>query len=221
MIKSESIINLLPALVSAKQKFGTIIKNKSGYGYNYATIDEILDKIEKPLLEAGLFIAHDRDIEKMEMTSYVYHVSGEYIGTKIKLDVQLSNKMNFMQNFGSSSTYAIRYNLIALFNLCAEEDDDGAASGKPVGQEQKDDGVSSGKPKSQQPKKETKQQEKPTEEQQLNLIKQKLLPYITHFGLKDDVVKLCGINPQNWSIENVEEIKKMIKLKKEANESNN
>jgi len=206
MIKSESITKLLTALVSAKQKFGTINKNKSGYGYKYATIDEILDKIEKPLSEAGLCITHDRDIEKMEMTSYVFHVSGEYIGTKIKLDVELSNKMNFMQNLGSASTYAIRYNLIALFNLCAEEDDDG---------------VSSNKPKNQNFKQKTQQQEISNEEHQLDSIKQKLLPYITQYGLKDDVVKLCGISPKNWSIENVEEIKKMIKSKKEANESNN
>jgi len=205
MIKSESITKLLTALVSAKQKFGTINKNKSGYGYKYATIDEILDKIEKPLSEAGLCITHDRDIEKMEMTSYVFHVSGEYIGTKIKLDVELSNKMNFMQNLGSASTYAIRYNLIALFNLCAEEDDDGVSSNKPKNQNFK----------------QKAQQEISNEEHQLDAIKQKLLPYITQYGLKDDVVKLCGISPKNWSTENVEEIKKMIKLKKEANESNN
>ncbi len=71
MLKSESILNLLPAIISAKQKFGTINKNKTGYGYKYATIDEILDKIEKPLLEAGLFIIHDRNIEMMELTSFV------------------------------------------------------------------------------------------------------------------------------------------------------
>ena len=47
MLKSESILNLLPAIISAKQKFGTINKNKSGYGYKYATIDEILDKISQ------------------------------------------------------------------------------------------------------------------------------------------------------------------------------
>lgn len=202
MIKSESITNLLPALVSAKQKFGTINKNKSGYGYKYATIDEILDKIEKPLLEAGLFIAHDRDIEKMEMTSYVYHVSGEYIGTKIKLDVELSNKMNFMQNLGSASTYAIRYNLIALFNLCAEEDDDGVASNKPKIQESK-----------KEIKVKIQQQEILTEDSQLDAMKQKLIPFIAKFGLKDEVNKLCGLSPQNWTLENVEAIKFMIKEK--------
>jgi hypothetical protein len=210
MIKSESITKLLTALVSAKQKFGTINKNKSGYAYKYATIDEILDKIEKPLSEAGLCITHDRDIEKMEMTSYVFHVSGEYIGTKIKLDVELSNKLNYMQNLGSASTYAMRYNLIALFNLCAEEDDDGVSSNKPKSQEHKKEF-----------KQKVQQQEISNEEHQLDSIKQKLLPFIAKYNLKDEVIKLCGINPQNWSIENVEEIKKMIKLKKEANESNN
>lgn len=214
MIKSESITNLLPALVSAKQKFGTINKNKSGYGYKYATIDEILDKIEKPLSEAGLCITHDRDIEKMEMTSYVFHVSGEYIGTKIKLDVELSNKMNFMQNLGSASTYAIRYNLIALFNLCAEEDDDGVSSNKPKSQEHKKEF-----------KQKVQQQEISNEDSQLDAMKQKLLPFIAKYNLKDEVIKLCGINPQNWTLDNVETIKFMIKEKnkeaKEANESNN
>lgn len=206
MLKSESILNLLPAIISAKQKFGTINKNKTGYGYKYATIDEILDKIEKPLLEAGLFIVHDRNIETMELTSFVYHTSGEYIGTKIKLDVELSNKMNYMQNLGSASTYAIRYNLIALFNLCAEEDDDGVASNKPK--------IEVKKPKPQQI-------EISEEDQQLNNLKQKLIPFIAKYNLKEEVNKLCGLSVQNWTTENVEAIKLLITKKKEENESNN
>lgn len=202
MIKSESITNLIPALVSAKQKFGTINKNKSGYGYKYATIDEILDKIEKHLSEAGLCITHDRDIDKMELTSYVYHVSGEYIATKIKLDVELSNKMNYMQNLGSASTYAIRYNLIALFNLCAEEDDDGVASNKP---------------KQAQEVKKPKEAPSPTPiEQEI----QQIIPFIAKFGLKDQVNKLCGLVVKNWTEENVNQIKQLILDKRKENESN-
>lgn len=207
MLKSESILNLLPAIISAKQKFGTINKNKTGYGYKYATIDEILDKIEKPLLEAGLFIIHDRNIEMMELTSFVYHTSGEYIGTKIKLDVELSNKMNYMQNLGSASTYAIRYNLIALFNLCAEEDDDGVASNKPK--------IEVKKPKPQQ------QIEIREEDKKFNDLKQKLIPYIVKYSLQDQVNKLFGLNPENWTAQDVEAIKTIIKQKKEANETNN
>ncbi len=203
MIKSELITTLLPALVSAKKKFGIINKNKQGYGYKYATIDEILDKIEKPLLEAGLFIAHDRDIEKMELTSYVYHTSGEYIGTKIKLDVEISNKMNFMQNLGSASTYAIRYNLIALFNLCAEEDDDGVSSNKPK-----------------QPQEVKKPKEAPTPSN-LELEIQQIIPFIAKFGIKEEVSKLCGLNIKTWTQENVDQIKSMLKEKRKESESNN
>lgn len=202
MIKSESITNLIPALVSAKQKFGTINKNKSGYGYKYATIDEILDKIEGHLLEVGLTVIHDRDIDRMELTSYVYHVSGEYIATKIKLDVELSNKMNYMQNLGSASTYAIRYNLIALFNLCAEEDDDGVASNKP---------------KQPQEVKKPKEAPSPTPlEQEI----QQIIPFIAKFGLKDQVNKLCGLVVKNWTEENVNQIKQLILDKRKENESN-
>jgi len=203
MIKSELITTLLPALVSAKKKFGIINKNKQGYGYKYATIDEILDKIEKPLLEAGLFIAHDRDIEKMELTSYVYHTSGEYIGTKIKLDVEISNKMNFMQNLGSASTYAIRYNLIALFNLCAEEDDDGVASNKP---------------KQSQEVKKPKEAPVPSN---LELEIQQIIPFIAKFGIKEEVSKLCGLNIKTWTQENVDQIKSMLKEKRKESEPNN
>lgn len=205
MIKSELITTLLPALVSAKQKFGIINKNKQGYGYKYATIDEILDKIEKPLLEAGLFIAHDRDIEKMELTSYVYHTSGEFIGTKIKLDVEISNKMNFMQNLGSASTYAIRYNLIALFNLCAEEDDDGVASNKP---------------KQVQVQEVKKPKEAPTPSN-LELEIQQIIPFIAKFGIKEEVSKLCGLNIKTWTQENVDQIKSMLKEKRKESEPNN
>lgn len=202
MIKSESITNLIPALVSAKQKFGTINKNKTAYGYKYATIDEILDKIEGHLLEVGLTVIHDRDIDKMELTSYVYHVSGEYIATKIKLDVELSNKMNYMQNLGSASTYAIRYNLIALFNLCAEEDDDGVASNKP---------------KQPQEVKKPKEAPSPTPfEQEI----QQIIPFIAKFGLKDQVNKLCGLVVKNWTEENVNQIKQLILDKRKENESN-
>ena len=203
MIKSELITTLLPALVSAKKKFGIINKNKQGYGYKYATIDEILDKIEKPLLEAGLFIAHDRDIEKMELTSYVYHTSGEYIGTKIKLDVEISNKMNFMQNMGSASSYAIRYNLIALFNLCAEEDDDGVASNKPK-----------------QVQEVKKPKEAPTPSNLESEIQQ-IIPFIAKFGIKEEVSKLCGLNIKTWTQENVDQIKSMLKEKRKESEPNN
>lgn len=215
MIKSELITTLLPALVSAKQKFGIINKNKKGYGYKYATIDEILDKIEKPLLEAGLFVAHDRDIEKMELTSYVYHTSGEYIGTKIKLDLEISNKMNYMQNLGSASTYAIRYNLIALFNLCAEEDDDGVASNKP---KEDDNGVASNKPK--QPQEVKKPKEAPTPSN-LELEIQQIIPFIAKFGIKEEVSKLCGLNIKTWTQENVDQIKSMLKEKRKESEPNN
>ena len=220
MIKSESITNLIPALVSAKQKFGTINKNKSGYGYKYATIDEILDKIEGHLLEVGLTVIHDRDIDKMELTSYVYHVSGEYIATKIKLDVELSNKMNYMQNMGSASSYAIRYNLIALFNLCAEEDDDGVASNKP---KQAQEVKKPQEVKQTQEVKQAQEVKKPKEEPSPTPIEQEIqqiIPFIAKFGLKDQVNKLCGLVVKNWTEENVNQIKQLILDKRKENESN-
>jgi len=110
--------------------------------------------------------------------------------------------MNYMQNLGSASTYAIRYNLIALFNLCAEEDDDGVASNKP---------------KQPQEVKKPKEAPSPTPlEQEI----QQIIPFIAKFGLKDQVNKLCGLVVKNWTEENVNQIKQLILDKRKENESN-
>ncbi len=108
-----------------------------------------------------------------------------------------------MQNLGSASTYAIRYNLIALFNLCAEEDDDGVASNKPK-----------------QPQEVKKPKEAPVPSN-LELEIQQIIPFIAKFGIKEEVSKLCGLNIKTWTQENVDQIKSMLKEKRKESEPNN
>ena len=129
MNRSENITELLVALTKAKQNIPAPVKTKQGYGYWYAPLDEILAKAEPSLLANGLAITHDRDLSKNELVTYLFHVSGQYISTRVKIEYKAENKMNLMQSLGSASTYAMRYNINALLNLAAEDDDDGVSSG--------------------------------------------------------------------------------------------
>lgn len=129
MNRSENISELLVALTKAKQSMTAPLKTKKAYGYMYAPLDEILRCVEPSLLNNGLFITHDRDLGKNELVTYLFHVCGQYISTRVKIEFKAENKMNLMQSLGSASTYAMRYNINALLNLAAEDDDDGAASG--------------------------------------------------------------------------------------------
>ena len=129
MHRSENISELLVALTKAKQNIPAPVKTKQGYGYWYAPLDEILAKAEPSLLANGLAITHDRDLSQNELVTYLFHVSGQYISTRVKIEYKAENKMNLMQSLGSASTYAMRYNINALLNLAAEDDDDGVSSG--------------------------------------------------------------------------------------------
>lgn len=129
MYRSEQINELLSALVNAKKTIEPPKKIKKAYGYFYAPLDEVLRAVEPSLLANNLFISHDRALETNEIITYIYHVSGQFISTKVKIEYKADNKMNFMQSLGSASTYGMRYNILALLNLCGEDDDDGVSSG--------------------------------------------------------------------------------------------
>lgn len=129
MHRSENISELLVALTKAKQNIPAPVKTKKAYGYMYAPLDEVLRCAEPSLLANGLAITHDRDLSQNELVTYLFHVSGQYISTRVKIEYKAENKMNLMQSLGSASTYAMRYNINALLNLAAEDDDDGVSSG--------------------------------------------------------------------------------------------
>ena len=129
MYRSENISDLLSALVKTKLILSSPVRNKKAHNYKYAPLEEILRVVEEPLLENGLVISHDRDVEQNFLVTYLYHTSGQFISTKIRIEYKAESKLNFMQSLGSASTYAMRYNITALLNLAAEDDDDGVSSG--------------------------------------------------------------------------------------------
>lgn len=124
-----------------KKSVGAIKKDSTNphYKNKYASIQSVLDTIEKPLLDAGLgFI---QCVEDLNLITTIYDTESDNILTsKIPL---ILNK-NDMQQLGSAITYARRYGLVSMFGLEQEDDDGNLASGKnqkpvqkPIVQQQK------------------------------------------------------------------------------------
>lgn len=128
MEKSKDITKLAQALgifqsqVSAVKKEGKNPFFKS----KYATLEDTLDVIKKPMANNGLSFSQ-LPCGENELTTILMHISGEYILATAKM----SPKDNTPQGQGSAITYMRRYALSAILGLATEDDDDGNASSTP------------------------------------------------------------------------------------------
>lgn len=84
----------------------------------YMTLDNIIETLAPLLKEQWLLVTHF--IDQQELVTRVVDVeSGESLNSSFGLLATDPQKK------GSEVTYAKRYNLSALFNICSDEDDDG------------------------------------------------------------------------------------------------
>ena len=107
-------------------------QSKPSYTFSYATLDNIIDVIRKPLTDNGLWFTQ---IMKEDNGTYILdtrlmHDSGQWIACQTPL-IWDGNGGN--QQFGSALTFMKRYALTSLLGIAAEEDDDAnSADGNKV-----------------------------------------------------------------------------------------
>lgn len=131
MQKSESIGSLAAALAKAQGEFRQPKKNRTvkvttktggSYTFDYATLDEILDCVRKPLADASLALIQVPTLDEYRVVveTTLVHGSGEFISESIgcKPDEMKA------QAIGSIITYLRRYAIVAILGLSADEDDD-------------------------------------------------------------------------------------------------
>ena len=94
------------------------------YGSKYANLADVQKAIAQPLQDAGLIIIHQLDSNDTMTSSVIHCQSGKQISATYKLRVE----RNDSQAWGKAITYAKRYALSSLLNLCIDEDDDGESS---------------------------------------------------------------------------------------------
>ena len=127
MKQSESIKNLLPALMDAQKEIPTMPKNAKAYGYNYTDLDTITSVI-KPIL-ARHDISYMQSVGMNEqgqniLTTRIFNRDGEFIEDSTILPIIQGTKNNSAQTLGMSITYMRRYALCAMFGITSDEDVD-------------------------------------------------------------------------------------------------
>jgi len=128
-MKSDSIQNLAVALAKAQGEFSAVPKGSSNpfFKSKYAALPEVVLQTTPILSRNGLSVAQfvDSDESGDLLTTYLIHVSGEFISHSMRLHVA---KANDPQSQGSAITYARRYSYMSALGLVADDDDDGNAA---------------------------------------------------------------------------------------------
>ena len=119
-------------LAKFQQSVGTINKDSKGYGYNYASLDNIVAIITPFLKENNLGFTHTFDGTDIICT--LFNTEGETITSRASLPQEMMRGMNASQSVGASITYFRRYTLSAILGLVTDEDTDGVAKTSPVKQ---------------------------------------------------------------------------------------
>lgn len=133
VINEEKEPTLREALIEFKRKKLKITKGTENkfYKSNYADLTTILDTIESDLTELGVIVSSHsrRDGDGWILQTTIQHKDDD---DKIVSSFPIFGSKP--QEFGSSITYARRYNLQSLLNLTAEDDDGNSANeAKPMG----------------------------------------------------------------------------------------
>jgi hypothetical protein len=109
-------------------KKSNVVYNKDGsIRYKYATFDDIVKSIHPLLKKYGLTFHFKPEYDKENQTITVHciitHVMGHQEVATFKAPLTPSDKMQFMQAYGSILTYAKRYSLSLALGLATEEDE--------------------------------------------------------------------------------------------------
>lgn len=132
MNKSDSIKNLAKALIVFHAKVGKVGKDSTNpfFKSKYASLSNILEAINEPLIESGLSFSQLPSGENGLTTILMHSESGEFIES----DYTMKPVKDDPQGKGSAITYQRRYALAAILGLNIDEDDDGNAASQKTSQ---------------------------------------------------------------------------------------
>jgi hypothetical protein len=132
MEKSESISALAASLVTAQTNIKSALKDSVNphFRSHYADLASVVTACKSALNDEGIAVVQSPEPSEpgqIKLQTVLVHKSGEWMAGTITMPLQ----KNDPQGYGSALTYARRYGLAAMVNVCSGEDDDGnAASGQ-------------------------------------------------------------------------------------------
>lgn len=129
---AEKTQNIYQKLNNFRTSVEAIRKDKKGYNYKYADINEVLKVITEPLSEVGLIdvdTTYKDENGQLWLETKLINVDNPEEFLKIETPLLMKNP-NDPQALGSALTYCRRYNRVTLLGLEQEDDDGKAAAGK-------------------------------------------------------------------------------------------
>jgi len=133
MNKSDSINEIAIALSAVQGEIKDVHKEKSGYGYKYADLSQVLD-IARPLLHKhGLAITQlcGSADEKVTVETVLMHTSGQWLSGTIEMLPEKGKGRSSAQDVGAVISYARRYALAAIIGVTQTDNDAAAGQDAP------------------------------------------------------------------------------------------
>lgn len=129
MINIKPQPNIYEKLFKIQQMNLTLTKNAKNPFFNssYLTLDELNKKLNPILNDLKLLVIH-RTSKRNVITEVIDIENLDYVNSTVKSSFAIPETITDPQKMGSAITYAKRYNLVQLFNIVADEDDDGNAT---------------------------------------------------------------------------------------------
>jgi hypothetical protein len=126
MRTSEQINELATALAKAQAEMKNAKLNKVNphFKSRYADLAEIRDTVTPSLSKNGIAVVHGMDAAEsgIHVVTRLIHSSGQWIESRFPIAYDKP------QTMGSAITYGRRYNLSAIANISADDDDDANAA---------------------------------------------------------------------------------------------
>lgn len=142
MRTSDAINELAAALAVAQASIKNAKLNKINphFKSRYADLAEIRDTVTPALSANGIAVVHGMDTAEngIAVVTRLIHSSGQWVESRFPIAYDKP------QTMGSAITYGRRYNLSAITNIAADDDDDAnAANEKPIATKPKLDATAS------------------------------------------------------------------------------
>jgi len=134
MVTSENVEQLFKAYVDCSPELVNIGKDSTGYGYNYTSLEKLIERTKPILHKHGLAIIQ-MNIPNGILTRMV-HTSGEWMESTFTGNVIALAKMNDYQVQGSQSTYYRRYGWASICGIASDDDMDAQGEQAKTAQQQ-------------------------------------------------------------------------------------
>lgn len=129
-----------PPEIEKDKKAGYTPKNGGpDVKYNYASLSNITNKINKELSKYGLSASWrtKQEATKITVSCKITHILGHSEETSLSAEADVTGAKNAIQAIGSTITYLEKYTLLAMVGLATrDQDDDGKATIKKINDEQ-------------------------------------------------------------------------------------